>query len=349
MGARLRRTATNSRALAAARGRDVDVDVDPFERIRQLTQANRDAPDPRTEVELVRLRHEAFASLDRSPVPEFEPVTASGDGNAELAAVRPEDLSAEALRDGFARQGCLLVRNLVAPERVQRLVEGIDRSFAAFDAGLAGASLDETLPWYAPFKPTLGKYRTGGRQSWLRAGGTMWTADSPRMLFELIELVDELGVGAMVADYLKERPALSGNKCTLRRVPVDAELANWHQDGAFLGGAGARTVNFWLSLSHCGRDAPGMDIVPRRIDEVLPTGTEGAFFRWSASPDVVRQAAGDTPILRPEFGPGDALFFDHLFLHRTAAEPGMARERYAMETWFFAPSTYPDDQIPLAY
>ena len=53
--------------------------------------------------------------------------------------------------------------------------------------------------------------------------------------------------------------------------------------------------------------------------------------------------------MRPVFGPGDALLFDHLFLHRTAISPTMTRPRHAMETWFFAPSTYPDGQIPLVY
>jgi hypothetical protein len=50
---------------------------------------------------------------------------------------------------------------------------------------------------------------------------------------------------------------------------------------------------------------------------------------------------------RPIFEQGDALLFDELFLHRTACEPEMTRERYAIETWLFAPSVYPDKQIPL--
>jgi ectoine hydroxylase-related dioxygenase (phytanoyl-CoA dioxygenase family) len=54
-------------------------------------------------------------------------------------------------------------------------------------------------------------------------------------------------------------------------------------------------------------------------------------------------------VLRPEFAPGDALLFDHLLLHRTAAGEEMTRERYAIETWFFAPSLYPGGQIPLVY
>ncbi len=65
---------------------------------------------------------------------------------------------------------------------------------------------------------------------------------------------------------------------------------SWHQDGAFLGGV--RALNVWLSLSHCGDDAPGLDIVPKRIDRVVPTGTEGAAFDWSVSQAVVDEAAG---------------------------------------------------------
>lgn len=333
---------------ARATARPLDVGADLLHEIERLTQAVRRAPDPALEADLVRLRHEAFPTLDRSEPAAFTPVTATGEGAATLPELHPRDLGVDALRDGFAKHGCLLVRELVPPERVHRLVDGIDRALTALDAGLAGARPSETLPWYAPFKPTGTNYRVGGRRAWLRAGGAMWTADSPRMLFELLELVDELGVGALVTEYLGERPALSANKCTLRRVPPEDQPADWHQDGAFLG-AEARTVNFWLSLSHCGRDAPGMDIVPRRVDRVLETGTDGALFDWSVSADLVREAAGDTPILRPEFRPGDALFFDHLFLHRTAAEPGMTATRYAMETWFFAPSTYPEGQIPLVY
>jgi hypothetical protein len=110
-----------------------------------------------------------------------------------------------------------------------------------------------------------------------------------------------------------------------------------------------RSVNFWLSLAHCGRDAPGLDIVPRRLDRVVETGTHGAHFDWAVGPDLATEVAGDASVVRPLFGPGDALLFDHLMLHRTASTPEMSMERHAMETWFFAPSTYPDGQIPLVY
>ena len=51
----------------------------------------------------------------------------------------------------------------------------------------------------------------------------------------------------------------------------------------------------------------------------------------------------------PIFEPGDALLFDDFFLHQTGVSPGMTQQRYAIETWFFAPSTYPHDQIPILF
>ncbi|MDQ1535189.1 MAG: hypothetical protein QOF28_2950 [Actinomycetota bacterium] len=320
-------------------------DGHPFDAIRILTQANRVDPNTRLEERLVSLRHEAFEVLGpRSPV-SMSPVVSDGGPSCPLPEMSPEELTVTTLRAGFARHGCVLVRNLLPTARAEELADDIDRALGAFDAGAEGAPPTETSPWYLPFTPRAGKYRVGGRRNWMRASGGMWTVDSPRMLFAVLDLVETTGIGRLLTEYLGERPALSANKCNLRRVPVTSDT-NWHQDGAFLG-ADVRSVNLWLGLSHCGVDAPGLDIVPQRLDEVLETGTDGAIFDWSVSPEVVERVG--TPVLRPELGPGDALLFDHFFLHRTGVAPGMTRERHAIETWFFAPSTYPDGQIPLVY
>ena len=293
------------------------------------------------------LRHEAFDPDVAPPRTLPEPIRAATDDPGPLRPLAPDELDIDSLRAGLARHGCVHVRGMLDAAQVERLVDGIDRALAACDAGLAGAPVSETTPWYAPFTPPPGRYRIGGRRSWIRASGGVWTADSPRMLFELCELIEQMGIGALVEQHLGERPALSANKNTLRRVPVDTNT-NWHQDGAFLG-QDVRTLNLWIALSPCGTDAPGLDIVPRRFDTVLPTGTDGAIFDWSVSPDVVAEAAGDVAVVRPEFEAGDVLLFDHLMLHRTAVAEGMTRERHAIESWFFAPSGFPEGQIPLRY
>ena len=61
-----------------------------------------------------------------------------------------------------------------------------------------------------------------------------------------------------------ERPLISVQKTTLRKADPSVRGA-WHQDGAFMGEV--RSLNLWLSLSRCGDEAPGLDIVPRRLDE----------------------------------------------------------------------------------
>lgn len=319
-----------------------------LETIDALTEANRSQPDSERERTLVRLRHEAFAALDRrgGDIPDDQAAT------PVPTVVHRSELSPQLLRSGILQHGSLHVRGAVPGDRVTQLVEGIDRAIAARDAFHAGADADETTPWFDPFRPhssypAVMNRQLWNRRKWVREAGGVWAADSPRMLFELFDVLSEVGLGDVITGYLGERPALAVDKCTLRRVALDTST-DWHQDGAFLGG-GIRTVNMWLALSHCGRDAPGLDIVPARLDGIVETGTEGATFSWSVGPGVVERVSVETPVARPVFEPGDVLFFDDLFLHRTAIDPTMTHERYAIESWFFAPSAYPEQYVPLVY
>ena len=336
----------------------------PLEAIDLLTRANRACRATELETALVKVRHEAFPALvghdGRGSWPPDPP------GELEAAGRPPEvgarQLDARVLADGIVGHGALLVRGLAPAGAVDLLADGIDRAFAAFDARARGEQTADERCWFDPLEPSKAYPGSGfdapsadgrerwmyqGRRKWVRAGEGVLTADSPRVLFDLLEVLSETGVGDAIAGYLGERPVLSVTKCTLRRVGVDSGT-DWHQDGAFLGG-GIRTVNVWLALSDCGEDAPGLDIVPRRLDHVVETGTGGAKFDWSVGPDVAERIAGPAGVHRPRFGAGDALLFDDLCLHRTAVESSMSRVRRSAETWCFAPSTYPDDQIPLVY
>ena len=115
----------------------------------------------------------------------------------------------------------------------------------------------------------------------------------------------------------RRAPVLSVHKTTLRKADPSVGGA-WHQDGAFMGDA--RALNLWLSLSRCGDLAPGLDLVPRRLDEIVIE--HGVDARRRAAP-------GRRPARRPAtwrscgpiFEPGDALFFDEMFLHQTGSDP----------------------------
>ena len=127
-------------------------------------------------------------------------------------------------------------------------------------------------------------------------------------------------------------------------------ISAWHQDGRFIGDD-VRTVNLWVALSDCGEgaDAPGIELVPGNTREIYPTGTEGAVFDWTVGQGIVDRLCTPQQVLRPRFAPGDAIFFDHYNLHRTAFGTDQHSRRYAVESWFFAASKAPAKQQPLLF
>ncbi|MGI8726543.1 MAG: phytanoyl-CoA dioxygenase family protein [Solirubrobacterales bacterium] len=320
--------------------------------IESLTDENRRERNPGREVRLVKLRNEAFAELDRDrpdTAPEMlerAPLdTPAYEVVDHLPTVAAAELGPELIRAAFLDAGCLLVRGLLDRGSVESLKAGIDRAFEGRDAYLDGKKASETTPWFRPFVPAE-RYQVSDKafNRHVKGSGSVWAVDSPRMMFELLETFEAAGLLDLATGYLGERPAFSMKKSVLRRVEADSGAA-WHQDGAFLGD-GIRTINFWIALNRCGDTAPGMDIVARRLTEIVPTGTEDALFEWAVSDQLVSELP-DAPVARPIFEPGDALLFDHLCLHRTAADPQMPKQRYATETWCFAPSSYPEAQIPI--
>lgn len=317
-----------------------------LEAIEVLTDANRLVRSIPVEQQLVRLRRDAFAHLDRSlPPPEWPPFVPEDAPETPPGPliVRAADLTPGLVRNGLLKHGCVLVRGLVPAQRAARLRRAIDQAFDAYDVTAAGQATPETGAWYHPLDgvPDGAELRRFGR-----AAQSVLTADSPRTLFELLETVRETRLDRLIAGYLGERPTLDVKKCVLRRVDWTCQHSLWHQDGAFLG-PGIRTVNAWFALSPCGRDAPGMDLIPQRLPGLLTAGGPNAGFHWAVAADTITKELPGVQPWRPEFEAGDVLLFDHFMLHRTAAAPGMRELRYAIESWFFASSVYPDTSTPL--
>jgi hypothetical protein len=319
-----------------------------LEAVELLAEANRRSRDFEIEKRLVRLRNLAYEELDRSPTESPWPDDAPRprDADEDLPAVSRDELTPELVRDRILRYGATYIPGLIPRERAVQLAEGIESSFEVAAANKNDPKAD-VAPWFYPWRHVEDKMRLAQTRTFVRDGGGVWTVESPRVMFDFLEVLEEAGLRSLIRDYLGERPAMTLKKSTLRKT-TPLPMADWHQDGAFLGDD-IRTINLWLCLSDCGDDAPGLDVVPRRFDRVLETGSGGAAFDWSIGDGTVEEAREDVPVLRPIFQPGDAMLFDELFLHRTATDDTMTRTRYAIETWFFAPSLYPGDQIPFVW
>lgn len=260
------------------------------------------------------------------------------------SVVERDRLSSTTLQESLDDAGCVLIPSLVSPEVAEELVEAVDETFAAYDRH--GGKVDTGDPWYDPFVPEMNLMHA--TRPWLRAGGGIFTADSPRLVSRWLGLIASLGVLDIVTEIFGERPVTSLDKCALRRITAGDGI-EWHQDGQFLG-ADSGAINLWLSLTDTDQ-APGLEIVSRRFTEVVETGSHGAAYDWTVGPELVAELGTETPVIRPHFNAGDGLFFDGFLLHRTAQEPpALPRTRYAIETWFFRPSRFPPhQQVPLAF
>jgi len=310
--------------------------------IARLSAVNRTQPDARRERDLVRLRHQAgrrrreradgggFAAADATALPAVPA--------GSLPELCRDELSPGLLRAGILRDGCVLVRGLVERDVALELARLIDDAFAARAAQAAGRRATPGLYDELDTVANLAAMRP-----WIEQGGGVLAADAPRATFALFELLGAAGLPQLVEGYLGEPALLSVEKTTLRKATPDVGGA-WHQDGAFMGDV--RALNLWLSLSRCGDVAPGLELVPRRVDQVVIE--HEAMLDVELTRERARAAAGDVGIVRPIFEPGDALFFDELFLHQTASDPAMPHPRFAVESWFFGGSGFPEAYAPLA-
>jgi hypothetical protein len=313
--------------------------------IERLNDLNRASADRGTERRLLALRHLAgirlidnaasaaeFADADGDQLPQAQPVP-------EVSA---EHLTSGLVRAGILRNGCLLVRGLVPRDAALRLAERIDRGFEEREHHDSGGSA--AAGYYEEFSPQPRFGEVVGR-TWIKQGGGLLAADAPMLHFEMMEMFRAARLRELVSGYLGEPALISVHKTTLRKADPSVPGA-WHQDGFFMGDV--RSLNLWLSLSRCGDVAPGLDILPRRLDRYVATATDEAVLDYTISQSQVEQAADGTPLMRPIFEPGDALFFDELFLHQTGSDPSMPNPRYAVENWFFGGTGFPADYAPVA-
>jgi hypothetical protein len=291
------------------------------EALRHLMAANRMDPDPAREILIRDLRitdadGESKSATTRSPRHSVSLSYEQGMPVSSLGEVNADILSA-----AFADKGCLYLPNAIDSDTVEMLRDAVEASHKG----------------YANGKQAMG---VAAARSFARDAGACLASDSPHTMFLVCDMLERTGLTRLARDFIGEAPLMSASKFVLWKAKPGAPT-EWHQDGRFLGDVkDIVSMNVWTCLTDCGESAPGMELVLEYLDEYLLSQT-GNVFDWSVADSQVDDYRGKVPIVCPKFKAGDMLIFDHWLLHRTYRNLEMTECRYAIESWFFAPSEFP--------
>ena len=282
----------------------------------------------------------------RSPWPPVYPDPFPG-CDRQICEVGAQQLTTDILAGTVAHHGCIVVRGVFSEPQAASIVDLIERVHRSRESGHTNSECGGDFAEGALYRPLPGAQpRDRSLRRRVADRGGIWLADSPAATAQVIDWLAETNVIESVRGHFGERPFFSLQKSTLRRSQPVRKVTSWHQDGSFLDSS-VRTMNLWVALSDCGgaQATPALEVVPKRVPEVLPV--DNVMHNFAISFDLVAELTLDAPTVIPQFAPGDALMFDERFVHRTHLPQGMTRTRYALECWMFAPSHQSPNYTPL--
>ena len=286
---------------------------------------------------------------------DVEAPQATFTGTDKVPEVNATAFEINHLRSAMASHGCLIIRGLFNSTTMTDFCRVIDFAMEATEGQPKQDKHAAHIPDIFLNPPSelaslVPRPGLNFARAFHREGGSAMCVESASISEHLLELYESVGIKKIVADYLGEAPCLSALKWVLRRPAFPINRDGWHQDGAFMG-EGINSLNMWIAANHCGGEsgAPGMDLLPQRLTEILSEGEGEAIFDWSVSDHAMKTSQSNNTIIAPVFEAGDALFFDHFLLHRTQYGNDFIRPRYAIETWFFGEKNFPSNQVPLSW
>jgi hypothetical protein len=167
-------------------------------------------------------------------------------------------------------------------------------------------------------------------------------ADFPNLLLGLIA---RSRLPDVYQSLYRERVLCSYEHCSVRyqRADIRRKSYTFHQDASYYSrdpqDHGGLTT--WIPLCDCGIDAPGLELYPLALDEVLPApdGVTGPYLFCDAETVIARYGER---LWAPALSAGDALIFNHFVVHRTYIRDGMTRERQSVDVRVYPRSRLPD-------
>jgi hypothetical protein len=252
-----------------------------------------------------------------------------------LPVLEAQDLTPANFKAMIDRHSCVLVRGLFDAETCERLRAVAAETYRRYDLGV-GRPLTVPDCVKSGYVSEQGMANDGQPLARFRKFGSLSLGMCPMALAVISAVLSRSKVKDCVEGYFGQPIGLSLNSSSIRLSEIDNPVRRvFHQDGAFLGGQDAETLNCWIALDPCGESAPGLEVFPQAIDELLAFDKPGAYVSWEIDDALVYERMGAEKAWYPTFQPGDAFLFNHLHVHRTYLTPEMKENRFAVESWMF--------------
>jgi hypothetical protein len=326
---------------------DVQGVDDKLDRIEALTRLARVGDNTQAKVELLHVRHRIWQTGQYpEPPSQWPPETSAQNVQfADMPEISADQLTADVLHTAIRQQSCLLVHHLMSEQGTDELIAGTDRALDALHRLRSGDKNPALSSWFQRFVPRGSRDINAAIRIIAAELGTVFAAESPSNFIRLLDIVESLGILRILTEYFGVRPVLSVGKTVLKKV-VPGTPGGWHQDITAFGHM-TRAINMWVALTPCGREAPGLELVPTNPGGPVGNVPPPPPMAVISDAAIDQLAAESAPRCEPEFEKGDALFFDTLLPHQTQQGAAFIRTRYALECWFFAPTTVDKSWIPL--
>lgn len=250
--------------------------------------------------------------------------------------IEAADLTPERFAGLLRAHSCLLARGLFDRADVLRLRDAATKTYGVYDRGMAAIKAGAEPPSDVNIITADGFGKSRDELANFRRFGSLVLGFCPYAVGVVSTVLSKSQIKGCVEAYFDQPIGLSLNSSSVRLSEIGNDIRRvFHQDGSFLGGADAETINCWIALDDCGVDAPGLEVFPQRVKELLPVGGPGAVTSWEVSESDAYDRMGADQAWFPTFKAGDAFIFDHMHLHRTHLTEAMTRDRFAAECWMF--------------
>jgi hypothetical protein len=237
--------------------------------------------------------------------------------------------------------GVLLQRQVIAPESIRSYQEVVRKFYDNLEARIASGGVEAVQKSLSPgqkYLPTASSITLG-----TVFAEEEWSGILKEIAIDPLRGIIEVNLGGSAACDV-DQSWIRRQYAPCNSPPTHSPHV-WHQDGALgfdfhhsMATASRKEhllsmVTCWIPLNPCGVDAPGLEFVNRRIDDLLQIE--------DLKDQALRKRFPENAFEKPVMKAGDVLLFRGGIVHRTHVNSEMRSNRTSIELRFFLAAEIP--------